>query len=103
VLRSAPVRRLLAARVRAGAPGPSDEERRRGASLLWGEAVAADGRRAEARLRGPEGYTLTALAAVHLARKALGGHATAGFQTPSRAYGADVVLELPGVARTDVA
>jgi short subunit dehydrogenase-like uncharacterized protein len=103
LLASGVVRRALAARVRAGPPGPTDAERARGASLLWGEAVADDGRRAEARLRGPEGYTLTALAAVHLARRALGGDAPPGFQTPSRAYGPDVVLELPGVARADVA
>jgi short subunit dehydrogenase-like uncharacterized protein len=103
VLASAPVQRALARRVQAGPAGPSDAERARGASLLWGEAVAADGRRAEARLHGPEGYTLTAMTAVHLARRALGGDAPAGFQTPSRAYGADVVLELPGVTRTDVA
>jgi short subunit dehydrogenase-like uncharacterized protein len=71
--------------------------------LLWGEAVAADGRRAEARLRTPEPYTLTARTAVHLARRALAGAAPAGFQTPSRAYGADVVLEIEGVTRVDVA
>jgi short subunit dehydrogenase-like uncharacterized protein len=81
---------------------PDDAERQRGASLLWGEAVAADGRRAEAWLRGPEAYTLTAPAAVRLAAKALGGLARAGFQTPSRAYGPDVVLDRPGVTRTDV-
>ena len=55
------------------------------------------------RLRAPEGYTLTAQTAVLLATKALGGDARAGFQTPSRAYGADVILEIPQVERTDVA
>jgi short subunit dehydrogenase-like uncharacterized protein len=103
VLAAAPVRRFAARRVRARAPGPSDAARARGASLLWGEAVAADGRRVEARLQGPEGYTLTAMSAVRLAERALAGQAPPGFQTPSRAYGADVVLEIPGVVRTDVA
>jgi short subunit dehydrogenase-like uncharacterized protein len=102
VLRSGIVRRTLAARVRRGPAGPSDAARERGVSLLWGEAVAADGRRAEARLRGASGYTLTAQTAVHLAAKALGGNAPAGFQTPSRAYGADLILEIPGVTRSDV-
>jgi len=64
--------------------------------------VSRDGQRAEARLRGPSGYTLTAQAAVHLAMKALAGESRAGFQTPSRAYGADVVLEIPGITRSDV-
>jgi len=102
-LRSGVVRNALAARVRRGPPGPSESSRERGTSLLWGEAVAADGRRAEARLRAASGYSLTAQTAVHLAAKALAGHAPPGFQTPSRAYGADVILEVPGVTRTDVA
>jgi short subunit dehydrogenase-like uncharacterized protein len=101
VLRSGVVRRTLAARVRRGPPGPSAEERERGVSLLWGEAVAANGQRAEARLRGASGYVMTAQTAVHLAAKALGGQARVGFQTPSGAYGADVILEIPGVTRTD--
>jgi short subunit dehydrogenase-like uncharacterized protein len=102
VLRSDVVRRTLAARVRSGSPGPTAVERERGVSRLWGEAVAANGQRAEARLRGASGYVMTAQTAVHLAAKALGGQISIGFQTPSRAYGADVILEIPGVARTDV-
>ena len=103
LLRSGPVRRALARRVRAGPEGPDEAARGRGVGLLWGEAVAADGRRVEARLRTAEPYTLTARTAVHLARRALAGAAPAGFQTPSRAYGADVVLEIADVARVDLA
>jgi short subunit dehydrogenase-like uncharacterized protein len=88
--------------VRSGAPGPSDSARARTRSLLWGEVVAPDGRSAESVLHGPDGYTMTALTAVLLARKALAGDAPAGFQTPSRAYGADVILEVPGIVRTDI-
>ena len=101
VLRSAPVQRYLARQLQKGAAGPSDATRARSDSLLWGEAVAADGRRVESWLRTPNGYTLTAQTAVHLARKVLAGKAPAGFQTPSRAYGADVILEIPNVTRTD--
>jgi len=102
ILRTDVVRRTLAARVRRGPAGPSSEERERATSQLWGEAVSADGRLVESRLRGASGYTMTAQTAVHLAAKALAGDATAGFQTPSRAYGADVILEIQGVTRTDV-
>jgi short subunit dehydrogenase-like uncharacterized protein len=102
VLRRKIVRHLLTTLVRRGAPGPSEAQRNRGASLLWGEAVAANGERAEARLRGASGYVMTAQTAVHLAMKVLAGEAPSGFQTPSRAYGPDVILEIPGVARTDV-
>lgn len=102
VLRSGIVRRVLTAGVRRGPPGPSEGARQRGASFLWGEAVNASGDRVEARLRGASGYVMTAQTAVHLAMKALAGEAPVGFQTPSRAYGADVILQVPGVTRTDV-
>lgn len=102
VLRSGLVRRVLMSRVRRGRPGPSEADRAGGASLLWGEVIASNGERAQARLRGASGYVMTAQTAVHLAAKALAGNAPPGFQTPSRAYGADVILAIPGVTRTDV-
>ncbi len=83
-------------------PGPSDTQRAQGLSLLWAEAEDGTGRRVESRLRGPEGYTFTALAALAVVRRVLSGDAPAGFQTPSRAYGADFVLGVAGVRRNDV-
>jgi short subunit dehydrogenase-like uncharacterized protein len=103
LLRRRLVKDFLLSRVRSGPAGPSAEARARGASLLWGEATAGDGRRVVSLLRAASGYTLTAQTAVHLAAKALAGAAPVGFQTPSKAYGADVMLEIPGVTRTDVA
>ncbi len=41
LLASGPVRRALLARVRAGAPGPTDEERARGRAFVWGEVEDA--------------------------------------------------------------
>lgn len=102
ILRSGIVRGWLASRVHRRSAGPSDAARARNVSLFWGEAVGAAGRRVESRLRSASGYTLTAQTAVHLSAKALAGQAPPGFQTPSRAYGADVILEIPDVTRTDV-
>lgn len=102
VLKSYAVRRLLISLVRRQQPGPSDAERARGLSLLWGEVRDAAGAVCAARLRTPEGYTLTALSALAAAGKVLNGHAPPGFQTPSLAYGADFILELPDTAREDL-
>jgi short subunit dehydrogenase-like uncharacterized protein len=102
LLGSAPVQGFLKRRVKARRAGPSDEERAHGLSLVWGEAVDADGRKVVARLRGPEGYTMTVRAALAIAQRVLAGEAPAGFQTPSTAYGADFVLALEGVSREDV-
>jgi short subunit dehydrogenase-like uncharacterized protein len=101
LLRQPWVKRRAAARIRARAPGPSASARASGVSLLWGEAVAPDGRVAVSRLRAPEGYTLTADTAVRFATRVMDGNAPTGFQTPSRAFGADCILEVPGVTRTD--
>ena len=102
LLASAPAQKYLKGRIQASRPGPSDEARARGESRLWGEVEDAEGRRAASRMRTPEGYTLTALAAVEIVRKVLAGGAPAGFQTPSTAYGPDWILEIPGVQREDV-
>lgn len=100
LLGTRPVQSLLLSRVRAGAPGPSAERRDRSAGLLWGEA--SDGRRrVVSRLRTPDGYTHTAHAAVAILERLLQGAVATGFQTPSRAFGPDFVLGLPGVSRSD--
>jgi short subunit dehydrogenase-like uncharacterized protein len=102
VLRTDAVKGFLKRRIRAGAAGPTAEERARGSTVLWGEAKDDAGGRAVSRLSGPEGYALTVDAAIAVADEALAGHAPPGFQTPSRAYGPDFVLRLPGVQREDL-
>ncbi len=101
LLGSRPVQGLLRRRIHAQAPGPTEEERARGRSYLWGEAVDATGQRVVSRLQGPEGYTLTVHAALAVVERVLAGNAPPGFQTPSTAYGSDFVLELPDIGRTD--
>ncbi|MFI5311658.1 MAG: saccharopine dehydrogenase family protein [Gemmatimonadales bacterium] len=103
LLATAPVQRWLKNRIRSAPPGPTDAQRRRAVARLWGEASDASGRRVASRLRTPDGYTLTALTAVAAAEKVLAGGAKPGFQTPSRAFGADFILEFAGVEREDLA
>ncbi|WP_420127135.1 saccharopine dehydrogenase family protein [Longimicrobium sp.] len=102
LLGSAPVQRMMKRSIARGPAGPTPEQRARGLSLLWGMAVDADGRAAVSRLRTPEGYTLTARTSVEAVRRVLAGEAPAGFQTPSRAYGPDWILQFDGVQREDV-
>ena len=82
--------------------GPSDAERAKGKTLMWGEASDPNGNRIEARQQGPEGYTLTAIAALNIAEKIMAGNFTPGYQTPAKAYGADLVMGIDGVQRQDV-
>ncbi|NTU84136.1 MAG: NAD(P)H-binding protein [Chloroflexales bacterium] len=102
ILGARAVQELLGGLVRRQPAGPSDEERARALTLLWGEVSDDQGRRVVARLRTPETYTLTAMTAVLIAEKVLSGQWAAGFQTPSRVYGPDLILEVEGVERVDL-
>lgn len=100
LLRFAPLRALLKRGVR---PGPSAEARARTVTHVWGEVEDASGRKAAARLHGPEaGLVWTTRAALAAVRKALVGKFSPGFQTPAKVYGADLVLECEGVTREDL-
>lgn len=100
LLATKPVQNYLQKQIPAG--GPSDEERGKGKTYLWGEASDAEGNKVEARQQGMEGYTLTALTALQIAGKILAGNFCAGFQTPAKCYGADLILEIEGTRREDV-
>lgn len=102
LLRLPGVVELLRRRIRSAAPGPTDAERALGIGLLWGRAEDDAGNAVEARLRTPEGYTLTALTSLLIMRKMLTGEIRPGFQTPSSAYGPDLILEIEGVERIDL-
>jgi saccharopine dehydrogenase (NAD+, L-lysine-forming) len=96
----APVKKLLLAwldRRYAGRPGPGEEARRRGRVLVWGRAVAADGRQASGVLVTPEGYAFTAAAAVESVSRLFAAPPAPGAWTPSRAFGADLVEAVEGV------
>jgi short subunit dehydrogenase-like uncharacterized protein len=97
-----PVRRRLVARARSREPGPGESRRVRGESRVWGEVRDAEGRTATARLIAPEAYTLTARTAVASAQRVLAGAVATGFLTPSRAFGAEFILEQEGTRREDV-
>jgi short subunit dehydrogenase-like uncharacterized protein len=96
------VRGTLTRLVRSWRAGPSDATRAQEVSRLWGEATDRAGRRVVARMITPQSYALTALTAVAAMQKVLGGTIAPGFQTPSRVFGADFILEIPGVRRDDV-
>lgn len=95
------VQKFLRSRVERRPAGPSEADRSRGYNLLWGRVEGPDGA-VESRLRTTQGYTLTALASVEIARKVLGGEVKPGYQTPASAYGPDLILEFEGSERQDL-
>jgi len=84
-------------------PGATDSQRTRTSVHVWGEVMDEQGRKATARLHGPEaGLVWTTRAALAAVNKVLSGSAPTGYQTPASAYGPDFVLECEGILREDV-
>lgn len=83
-------------------PGPSQDRREQGKSFFWGRVTNAAGEERTSRMVTQNGYSLTALTAVGIAQKILAGNFKIGYQTPSTAYGVDLILEVPGTTRTDI-
>lgn len=81
--------------------GPDEGKRENAKSYLVG-SVWNDTQKAQTQLVAPNGYTLTALSSVSITNKILVGNFKTGFQTPSLAYGSDLILEFEGVERTDL-
>ena len=98
----APVQGVLKRLIERLPEGPSDEARASARAVLIGEAADARGTVVRSRLETPEGYTLTAQTGLDIARRAASGDIKPGFQTPSRAYGADYILGFDGVLRSDL-
>ena len=84
------------------ADGPDKTTREEGWSVVLGEVRDKYGGHAAAKLVCPEAYHLTAVAALHIAKAVAGGVFVPGYQTPSSAFGPDLVLDLPGISREDL-
>jgi short subunit dehydrogenase-like uncharacterized protein len=94
------VRRLARWLVKRFIQGPSQDQRRLGRSFFWAAACDPEGGRAEAWLEGPESYKLTAEVGVLAAEKVL-NEQFSGALTPSKAFGADFILQVDSVRRID--
>lgn len=97
------VKRLLRSLIDRLPLGPTDEQRSRTRTYLWGRVSDNNGREEIARLQGPEaGYSWTVDIAIQAVRKVLEGTAPAGYQTPAIAFGADFILECGGERHDDL-
>ncbi|MCW5961245.1 MAG: saccharopine dehydrogenase NADP-binding domain-containing protein [Pyrinomonadaceae bacterium] len=100
LLKTEPVQNFLMKQIPEG--GPDANARKNGKTYLWGQVIDNKGNRLEARQICPEGYTTTYLTALKIIEKILDGSYETGFQTPAKAYGADLILEIEGVVRENI-
>jgi len=100
LLRSRFGRRALAALVRRAPDGPSAAERRRHRSVVWARATNDAGESVTATLSTPDPYDLTANSVLEVAARVSALRHPLGLATPFQAFGADLVLALPGCERS---
>lgn len=82
--------------------GPSEDERARGGEIIWGEVTDHAGRRESALMKTGDAYGMTVIIALAAVERLATLGAQVGFQTPSRVFGADFILGMPGVSRQDI-
>ncbi|MFZ9047120.1 MAG: hypothetical protein ACO2ZZ_14800, partial [Cyclobacteriaceae bacterium] len=87
------VQNYLKKKIDAKSDGPSDDKREKATMHIWGE-ISNGTESKELRLRTPNGYTLTADASAAITQKVIEGEVKMGYQTPSTAYGKDLILEM---------
>jgi short subunit dehydrogenase-like uncharacterized protein len=102
LLKSDWLQKYLRQRVTEQVTGPGLQHRQQAQSYIWGQATDEKGQVCTARLQTPEAYQLTAQTAVLAAHLVSEEKVTAGFKTPSLAFGADFILQIEGVSRQDV-
>ncbi len=99
LLRSALLQSFLKSQIKAMPRGATAEQRARSTSYVWGEVRDEAGHAVTQCFKAPDGYTLTVLTALAIVARALDGHTPRGFQTPARAYGPELIFQIPGVTR----
>lgn len=89
------VQRWIKARIGRTVRGPSEQQRLRMPTFVWGEATNALGQKKVARIRTANGYSLTVSGALAVVDHLLRNTPQGGAYTPSRLVGADLVSRLP--------
>lgn len=96
LLRKEGIKNMIRKKIKQRPAGPDDERRSRAKSLIWGEASNAEGKKVTDHFNCADGYTLTALSSLIIAKKVLEGNFKPGYQTPASCYGEELVKDIPG-------
>jgi short subunit dehydrogenase-like uncharacterized protein len=96
LLRSGFVRNIIRKKIKARPAGPSDEQRQKSSSLVWGEVSNPSGKTLSGSISCADGYSLTAHSSLLISKKILEGNYRTGFQTPAGCYGENLIMEVPG-------
>ncbi|MBY0477602.1 MAG: saccharopine dehydrogenase NADP-binding domain-containing protein [Chitinophagaceae bacterium] len=96
LLRTTAVRKWIQQKIEARPAGPTDEQRAKSTTVIWGKIKNAAGKEVTHQFTCADGYTVTAWGSLLIAQKILAGNFKKGYQTPAGCYGAAFIHELPG-------
>jgi short subunit dehydrogenase-like uncharacterized protein len=96
-LRTPLLRSLIQKNIDAKPAGQNKMERDQGYTLVWAQIMDIEGKIDTLKIRTPNAYSLTATATLRIAEKILNGDFKAGYQTPAKAYGENLIFEIEGV------
>lgn len=88
--------KMMQALVGKTVEGPGEKARNFTKTTVWGEVKNKEGKTATRILECKEGYEFTVESSLAAVSKVLSGKGGKGFKTPSLAFGAEFVLEIPG-------
>jgi short subunit dehydrogenase-like uncharacterized protein len=98
LLRTEAVKSMIRKKIKSRPAGPDDIMRSKAKSLIWGEASNEKQEMVRAQFSCADGYTLTALSSLIIAKKVLQEDFKPGYQTPASCYGENLIMEIPGTA-----
>jgi len=98
LLRMEWIKNIIRKKIKSRPAGPDDKMRSNAKSLIWGEVRNDKGEKISHHFTCADGYTLTALSSLIIAKKILEGNFKTGYQTPASCYGEELVKEIPGTA-----
>lgn len=96
LLQLAWVQKLLKTFISRTVKGPGEEKRQQTPSFVWGEVINASGEKKTARIRTPNGYTLTILGSLTVVEFLMVNQVAGGAYTPATLMGASLITQLPG-------
>jgi short subunit dehydrogenase-like uncharacterized protein len=99
LLRTKFIRGLIQKRINQAPAGPTDEQRAKAKTYVWGQVTNAAGKQVAETIVCADGYTVTALGTLLITQKILAGNYQAGYQTPASVYGENLIFELEGSKR----
>ncbi len=97
------VKRFMKYQIKKRPAGPNEETRQNAKSVIWGEVKNGLGISRRAKLELPEGYTLTAITAIQIAKSFMEGNTARGYQTPAMVFGSSFITDkVAGSKLTDL-